>query len=262
MKKLLWLLLLLLMTATVQAAPIQQNTAPSIETFTASLRAVDRSALQNRRVRIPVSWSTVNRPLTSNLYFEQVFADGSTINVELPRLFPWVSSSGDGVVAPIMPFNAVSEITLRLRMVDFFSQEVYSERQITLPIANTGDPGADFGFVPTLTRFSIQSPTILRSQLSGGAARIGVSWQAINRPLTATLVFEQIMPDGSVINVELPRSTPWVNSAGDGVVAPHDPGSSVDQVRLRVRLLDGLNGRIYDQRYAFVNIFTPQPATI
>ena len=259
MKKTLILLILMILVGSAQA---QQSSAPTIQSFTAAAQVVDRTALQNRRVRIPVSWNTVNRPLTANLYFEQVLPDNSWINVELPRLIPWVASTGDGVVAPIEPFSGATEITLRVRLVDFFTQQVYSERSLTIPIGTTGDPGTGYGSVPTLTRFTIQSPSILRSNLGTTNGRIGVTWTAINRPITATLVFEQVMPDGTIVNVELPRANPWVNSSDSGVVMPRDPGSDVDQIRLRVRLIDLITGRIYDQRGAIVNILTPQPAAI
>ncbi|MBC7811800.1 MAG: hypothetical protein H7175_11670, partial [Burkholderiales bacterium] len=110
-----------------QMQPARAANEPTITSFTASVGVVDRNALTARTARVPVSWITTNRPITSNLFFEQILPDGSTINVELPRLLPWVNSSGDGMAAPILPTGA-NEIRLRVRLSDLLTREVYSQR--------------------------------------------------------------------------------------------------------------------------------------
>ena len=65
-----------------------------------------------------MSWDTTNRPFIANLVFDQVLPDGSALNVELPRLLPWVASTGQGMAAPIFPSEDATEIVLRLRMVN------------------------------------------------------------------------------------------------------------------------------------------------
>ncbi len=255
--------LLSFIVGNAQAAPLSQNKSPAIIDFSTAVTVVNRATLRQRLVRLPVTWQAINRPLTANLVFEPVLPDGSAINVELPRLFPWVSSSGAGIAAPIEPPTGVNEIVLRVVLRDVFSQRVYSERRITLPIGNTGDPGSDAGFVPTITRFTASTTTIPRHELLDGTARIGVTWQTINRPVTTTLVFEQVLAPDNRINVELPRPNPWVNTSGNGVVAPINPGNRSDQVWLRLRFLDRLNGRVHDQRDLFITIVDrPQPAII
>jgi hypothetical protein len=219
---------------------------PTITAFSASVGTVDRNALTQRTARVPVSWATINRPFTANLFFEQILPDGSTINVELPRLIPWVNSSGDGMAAPILPYG-VNEIRLRVRLTDLLTRETYSQREITIPIGDTGG-GSTGGNRPTITRFVSCCPQVRADQLAAGTARLPVSWEVINRPFGSTLIFEQVLASGNAVNVELPRSNPWVNSSGDGVTAPQQAGTSAGEVRLRVRLIDLLSGRVYDQR--------------
>jgi hypothetical protein len=250
---LVMLIIVLLSAVIIGNAEAAQDSAPVVIAFGTTTEIVDRSMLSGRRVRIPVMWQAENRPLLANLYFEQVLPDGSAINVELPRAFFPVPLSGTGVVAPIEPPDAAAEIVLRLSLRDLFGPRVYSERQFSLPIADTGDPGSDEGDVPTITRFVAGSAEVNRSQLVDGTARISVEWEVINRPLTANLVFEEVPEPGSRINVELPRENPWVGSSGSGMVAPRLPNSG-GQIRLRLRLVDVLTRRVYDQRDALVNL--------
>jgi len=95
---------------------------------------------------------------TSNLIFEQLLPDGRAISVELPRLSRWIASSGEGVVAPILPDNDAQEIRLRLRVVDLANDTVYAEQVINLPIIRGGAP------LPTVAVPAVPpSPVVLAS---------------------------------------------------------------------------------------------------
>lgn len=54
---------------------LAQNNNPVITSFITSITSIDRTALQNRTARVPVSWATANRPIVANLIFEQVLPD-------------------------------------------------------------------------------------------------------------------------------------------------------------------------------------------
>lgn len=242
----------LLLTITVSAAPPLQEEAaaqgtPQITAFTTTASGVSRDDLVNRTARVPVAWTTTNRPLTSNLVFEQVLSNGATVNVELPRILPWVVSSGQGVAAPISPGTDVNEIVLRVRLVNLFNGNILSERELTLPVVQGGSSGS-VGDRPSITSFSTTATFVNVDQLENGSARIPVSWETANRPSTANLVFEQVLADGSVENVELPRDNPFVPSSGNGMTASVSPGGSSSTVTLRVSLFDLVNGRVYDLR--------------
>jgi hypothetical protein len=247
-----WLFMLLLVGPVVQAQP-----TPDITSFSASVTTVSRGALENRTARVPVSWTTANRPLFANLAFEQVLPDGAVVNIELPRAFPWVISSGEGLTAPVLPAASTGAIELRVILYNIFDNSVYDRASLTLPIVDGGDAGPGVGAKPAITRFATTAPTINRLDLDAGRARIPVTWTAVNRPITAILIFEQVKASGEAVNIELPRETPWVNSSDQGVVAPVSEGDSHNEILLRVRLYDLLHQRLYDVRYLTVPIQQP-----
>lgn len=232
-----------------EAGPaIQSSTSPRITSFTTSATSVDREALKQRSARVPVSWTTANRPLFANLVFDQVLPDGSEINVELPRPLPWVNSNGDGVAAPVYPGDGVDEIRLRVRLFHMQTREVYDEEFITLPIT-TGSNNQ-----PTISSFT----TTLSSVPRNTETLVPVAWNTRNRPLSATLVFDQVLPDGDVVNVELPRENPWVASAGTGLTDPN-LFIATDSIRLRLQLIETSNQFVYDEE--FINLsLTDEPA--
>jgi hypothetical protein len=245
-------------SGSVQAAP--QDDAPQIISFTASVTQVDRTELANRTARIPVAWQAINRPVLANLVFEQIMPDGSAINVELPRVIPWVASSGSGIAAPQLPPGTVNSIRLRVSLVHMFTREVYDYREIGLPIGNGSQPSGDAQ--PVITSFVAAYTAVNALDLANGTARVPVSWVTVNRPITANLVFEQVLPTGQVVNVELPRQYPWVASSGTGTAAPVWPGEGYSWLRLRVRLVDVLDGRLYSEAGLTLTInqeVTPDP---
>lgn len=115
-------------------------TTPQIMTFEATVGGVDFVDLAQDRARVPVVWRVRGRVPTANLIFEQILPDGRAISVELPRLNRWVASSGEGVVAPILPDNDAASIQLRLRVVDLIDDTLYAEQTIMLLIARGGAP--------------------------------------------------------------------------------------------------------------------------
>lgn len=217
-------------TIPIDDTPVDQ---PAVSTFTTPDTSVDSLQLQIGAARVPVSFGVVNRPPNSNLVFDQVLADGTVVNVELPRTDPIVPSSGAGVVAPVQPGGEADEVVLRLQLVDLSNGEAYDEATITLPIEDA--PGPE----PAITQFSTTATEVDRNQLIAGTARVPVAWATQGRPSGSNLVFEQVLPNGTVVNVELPSSNPIIPSSGtNGIVAPRDPGQGVDTIELQLRLID------------------------
>ncbi len=102
---------------------IDEETVPEITLFEAELDRVDINDLSQRIVRVPITWEVVNRVPNSNLQFVQLYNNGDTVgdvNVELPREFEWIRSKGEGMVAPLLPFNTTiySGFILQLQVVD------------------------------------------------------------------------------------------------------------------------------------------------
>ena len=214
---------------------------PTIRTFTTGAASVALPDLNNRTARVPVSWTVDNRPPNSNLAFEQVLADGTAVNVELPRTVPIIPSSGNGVVAPVPPGGNAQEIKLRLRLVNLSSNQTLVQNEITLPILNAGGSASIRSFTTTATSVS-------QTELANRTARIPVAWVVDNRPPNSNLFFEQVMANGTIINVELPRQNPLVASVGTGVVAPITLGDNATSIRIRLRLANLANNQTLDTR--------------
>ncbi|MBI1278609.1 MAG: hypothetical protein GC179_10830 [Anaerolineaceae bacterium] len=215
--------------------PIGAATAvtPSITNFSTSSTNVSRNSLTDKSARIPVSFAVENRPDNSNLVFEQVLSESSSVNVELPRQNPIIPSAGNGVVAPVAPDASSSNILLRLKLVNLGDNSVITQRDLSLPIVDVAV------IKPTIKTFTTTATSVTLAALNDKSARLPVTWVADNRPNNSNLFFEQVLDNGSVVNVELPRSNPFVSSSGVGVVAPIAPSNAnATSITLRLRLSD------------------------
>lgn len=119
----------------------EPDVTPTVGAFESDVVSVGRDELADRSARVPVSWEILNRQPLSHLRFEQVFPDGSTRSVELPRDNMWVASTGSGMVAPR---PAEGSVQLRLSVVNIIDGEVYDQRDIDLPISDRTTDGNTF----------------------------------------------------------------------------------------------------------------------
>jgi hypothetical protein len=223
-----------------------QNTAPEITTFTSHIDKIDRVQAWSGNTYVLVSWRVDNRPANTNLVFEQVLPDGTLLNIELPRLFWWVDSVGIGFVNLVYPGDSINAITLRLSVVNA-AKDILAYRELQIQIE-------DNLARPQIDSFYANVPDISSQQLRAGEARIEVGWFTSNRTEQMNLVFEQVLPNGQVVNVELPRPHIWVNSQGTGITAPIYPGDGVAHVHLQVRLYLLNSNETLDTRTIFVPI--------
>lgn len=251
-----WILFVVLLLLIAGPAAAQGNTGPQITRFFAHRDAVLRSELADGTARVPVSWDTANRLETMNLAFEQVLPDGSVVNVELPRDIPWVSSSGQGMAAPVDPGSGATQVELQVRLYVFGSGETLDSRTLTLEIVDLPE-----GEGPRITLFSTTARQVTAVGLRAGTERVPVVWDVAERPANSNLYFEQVLPGGDVINVELPRDNPWVSSSGWGVMAPVAPaGPNATEVTLRVALRDMTSGVFYSDYHITLPIVDAAPA--
>src|SRR5690606_5442300 len=105
-------------------------------------------ALAAGNARVTVDWNITNRPPTANPVFEQLLPGGEAVNVELPREFLWVPSSGSGPVAPVAPETG-NTIDLRMRVVDMVNGTVYAEDTVSIPTSGEAAPEATTGTAET-----------------------------------------------------------------------------------------------------------------
>ncbi|MBL8120218.1 MAG: hypothetical protein JNJ78_21990 [Anaerolineae bacterium] len=232
MKRLPFLLVAIFALWLTTGVALAQSGA-TITSFTTSYTSIEQSALNSRTVLVPVSWTTANRPNTANLVFEQALPDGRVMNIELPRQNPFVASNGSGVVQPFPPGEGATQVVLRLRLVNNANGTTIDQEDITIPI------GAVTGATPTITAFATTATSVAQPDLDLKTARISVTFAVENRPANTNLVFEQVQPDNTAVNVELPRQNPIVPSSGNGVVAPvasTDPNAT--SITLRLRLIN------------------------
>jgi hypothetical protein len=92
---------------------------------------------------------------------------------------------------------------------------------------------------PVIRIFTTSAASVDAASLANRSARIPVSWAVDNRPDGSNLVFEQRLDDNSIVNVELPRSIPFVSSSGNGTAAPYAPkNAATTSITLTLRVVN------------------------
>lgn len=109
------------------------NQPPGIEIFTARQTSIDANVLYYQGGTITLAWRVVNRPIGTNLVFEQVLENGAAVSVEMPRNQLWVASTGEGVVAPRLPEQA-SVFVLRIRLVNVSTGQTLDQREVSIRV--------------------------------------------------------------------------------------------------------------------------------
>jgi hypothetical protein len=187
---------------------------PSVDSFTADVESLDAAQLAAGQAQVVLTWSVLNRLPTSNLVFEQVFADGTSASVELPRPYLWVPSMAQGPVAPMYRVGEQKAV-LRLRVVDEVSGEVYAEQTLDLAITGTA---------PAPTPPPAPQPTPQpQPQPSGSIASFTATPNVVNPGAPVTLAWEVRGTQGVVIEERVPNMT-----AVDTVVNVQSPKGSAE----------------------------------
>ncbi|NLX10630.1 MAG: hypothetical protein GXY36_13315 [Chloroflexi bacterium] len=119
--------------------PYVGEDAPVVESFAAEVTEVSAADLMAGTARVELMWTVTNRAPHSNPVFEQVFDDGTSQLIELPRPNLWIPSDAHGPVAPVWR-DGMSAVQVRMQLVDLATGEVYAEEVLELPV--TGAPGA------------------------------------------------------------------------------------------------------------------------
>ncbi len=208
---------------------------PAIESFVADVESVSQSALAGGEARIMVSWNVTNRVPTSNLVFDQVFADGSTTSVELPRLYLWIPSVGEGPIAPVYR-EGDDSITLRLRVVDVVAGTVYAEHALVLPV--TADAGA-----PT-TGEAGETPTEPEpAPQTGGVVVFTATPATVGPGMPVTLTWEVSGARGVTVEATVPNMNVVEKvleaQASKGTATVSVPGYAAYSVTYTLRTTDG-----------------------
>lgn len=226
--------LLCVLTGVLSAAA--QNTIPAVITFTADPAALTVDAAESGTVSITLAWQVINMGANDRLLLFQRDLN-AWAQIE-PEDGAALEPDGRLVVPAKHPLD-FGPPTYRLVLANAGGQQL-DERILTLPYEILPDQR------PQITLFTSSTATLSASALLDRSARVSISWAVTNRLPTSNLVFEQVQTDGTIVPVELPRGNLWVQSRGDGVVAPVPPTFG-NLLRLRLRVLDVLSGEVYDE---------------
>lgn len=235
MRKPGWFVLLILVLLPVALVRAQLSSpSPAIVTFTVDRATITLPEAEAGDQTVTFEWQVVNLAEEHRLRLERQELTGW-----VSELYPderlFTSGARPVLVKPPLNFGAP---TYRLSIVDE-TGTLLDAQHITIPYEIPPDAQ------PRIEGFSSAVASLYRGDLEQGRARLNVAWTVRDRVPTSNLVFEQLLADDNAVSVELPRGNLWIGSAGGGVVAPVLP-SGENRVRLRLRLVDVLNGKIYD----------------
>lgn len=187
---------------TLAYAPVAPELV-SISEFTADRDRVSIREMRREDFLVGVHYVVLNRPPTANLVFEQVFPNGESRVIELPREIEWIPSAGDGTVRPVPPGEGDS-VQLRLRVIDVIDGTVYTERLLPLGL-DTNDAEPE----PTTARdqFRINafsaapSPAAIGENVTfnwdvSGGGTVQIALRLPNQP-TPIILSDNLPPTGS-----------------------------------------------------------------
>lgn len=232
------LMLLLILSLTWNS---QAQTLPVIVSFTVDTAALDYNAVEHGVATANFSWQVVG------------LREGDTMQMHALVKGAWVLigekfepiKTDSLVIAHPSDFG---QPTYRLSVVDA-TGAIVTESQLVLQYA----PQTQQPFVYFFKTWDITSLT--PDEVKVGTL-VNVHWGITNRWQNSNPVFEQVMPDGNVVKVELPRANEWLNSTSRGTVLPQYPGDGYD-VLLRLRLVNRTDGSTLAQRDLIIPVIDP-----
>jgi len=225
---------LLLAFAFLPAAFAQESGAmlPAVVTLAADLPAIAIADAEAGMTPVTLSWTTVN------------VQPGQALALDAYVLHEWTSllNAGD-VLEPTgqrtlmveHPLNFGAP-TYRLSILDADGVTL-DQRVLSIPYLDAGD------VLPTVESFTSAATEVTPGE--NGVALVPVAWQIANRLPGSYLAFDQILADGQIVSVDLPRVSLWVASSGEGAVAPTVPAGAAT-VTLVLRVVDAGTGQTYD----------------
>ncbi|HLA42755.1 MAG TPA: hypothetical protein VJZ27_04940 [Aggregatilineales bacterium] len=229
-----------------------QNT-PIIISFTSGLDKVTLAEAEAGSKTTTLSWKILNM---SEAYSIMLYA------YEIRTWVPLLDENADPLeaedslqVAVRHPLN-FNPPTYLLRVINEAGS--YSDAIVSIPYDE-----AAVVIEPAIASFVVTQTDISADELAYGEPRVIVSWRVTDRTPTTNLAFEQVLPDGTINSVELPRLHLWVPSSGQGPIQPiYPPDGNI--VALRLKLTDLETGATLDEAGQVLNITgtrsTPTPA--
>lgn len=225
-----------IMTPVTSAHAVQNPPPPTIVFFEADIEGpVTLKMVEAAQTHFTLKWHIIHvRP-------------GDRLLLETYRGRAWTSLVEDGETLPTVgsremklthPLN-FGPPTYRLSIMNDLGL-IVDERTVVISYDTnaTLDP-------PQIASFTSKATSVDATALRAGAAWVPVEWEVVNRTPTTNLIFEQVNPDGSTKSVELPRTSYWVASAGEGIVAP-ESDTPPPVVPIRLSVIDVITGGVFD----------------
>lgn len=234
-----WTLLAVVLVTLALAAPAfaqDANGPATIITFTSSVPFISVPDLEAGETTATLSWFAVGLDENQRLVLDRYELNGFVSLLEEGETSLPAGGTRDVLVTSPSSF---SPPTYRLSILDFRNRII--DQQVVTVAYVTATEGATTG-----VEFSADASSLSPTALAAGNARVTVSWDITNRPPTANPVFEQVLPGGESVNVELPRDFLWVPSSGSGAVAPVAPDTG-STIQLRLRVVDMVDGTVYGE---------------
>ena len=239
-----------------EPSSVAQQTPPTIVSFTTDLETISVADAEAGTQTTTLSWRTVGMTDSHDLVLHAYAVGGWVFLLEEDQILPANGSISVTVRHPL----TFRPPTYRLAITDQDRVHILNEQTVSIPYKMDTEAEA----APSIQSFTTSVTSISANALAYENAQIPVAWEITGRTLTANLVFEQVLSDGSTIDVELPRDTLWVSSAGTGTVAPSHDGPIV---RLRLRLVDLMDETTLDEAMLEITVTgavstpTPMPTT-
>ncbi len=226
--------LALLLVVSASGVAAQVNHPPTIFNFACDRASITVAEAEAGTSQATLTWHVAHVDDSHKLllYFYQY--NGWVLLAGEQQVLPPVA----GIIVNVTHSGTFAPPTYRL-VVTNSEGTVLDERTIVIAF----EPDA---VDPTITSFTTTAQNVSAESLADGSARIQVTWEVANRSAISNLVFDQLLPDGTERNVELPRDTLWIASKGSGVVAPVEPGAD-QPITLRLRLVNVITAEIFDE---------------
>lgn len=157
-----------------------------------------------------------------------------------------VGASGQAIIETLpTQVSGTYTFTGEFQQADATNTAIYGIATLSTVISGTqrvASTTIDFVDDTTRPQFTVFETTQANAQVTSLPAQISLTWSLANRPEGSNLEFVQVLPNGTLINAELPRENPFIASSGSGVVnlvasTDYDLSQPFDLV-VQVRLVD------------------------
>lgn len=123
-------------TIRVPYADDTDQPAPTISDFSANIIEIDVDALALGEAEFELSWEVENRLPNTNLRFIQVYDDRFSNSVEQPRFYPYITSTGTGLVTPRYQPD-LRAVRLVIQLYDLTTGDVLAADGLQIPVTGT-----------------------------------------------------------------------------------------------------------------------------